>query len=206
MHRIRKEEGQQTKKQGLLPILFPWGICSLFLKRSVQYIAIYVFNFSIPLLFCVFSYLGKEIFHEGKAVYVGIFLMFFLPHTKLIFPCMQGDLNKSHTRNIFVGYKWKFTFQTKPLWGFATVWCLESSFRRKENGAWNPLTWQKRMVESASFSCASRRGFSTSSTCKINSHFKKLCARIYKVTVDLYWKLSLNTTLSACSVKVMVHD
>ncbi len=35
---------------------------------------------------------------------------------------MQGDLNKSYIRNIFVGYKWKFTFQTKPLWGFATVY------------------------------------------------------------------------------------
>ncbi len=34
---------------------------------------------------------------------------------------MQGDLNKVHIRNIFVGYKWKFTFQTKPLWGFAIV-------------------------------------------------------------------------------------
>jgi hypothetical protein len=47
----------------------------------------------------VFSYLWKEKFHEGKAVYekhVGIFLMFFLLHTKLIFPCMQGDLNKSN--------------------------------------------------------------------------------------------------------------
>jgi hypothetical protein len=43
-------------------------------------------------------------------------------HTKLIFPCMQGELNKSYIRNIFVGYKWKFTFQTKPLWGFATVY------------------------------------------------------------------------------------
>jgi hypothetical protein len=29
---------------------------------------IIVFNFSIPLLICVFSYLWKEIFHEGKAV------------------------------------------------------------------------------------------------------------------------------------------
>ncbi len=35
---------------------------------------------------------------------------------------MQGDLNKSNTRNIFVGCKWKFTFQTKPRWGFATVY------------------------------------------------------------------------------------
>jgi hypothetical protein len=57
--------------------------------------------------------------------HVGIFDMFFLPHTKLIFPCiqgnfsyviflfhtklifpcMQGDLNKSNTRNIFAGCK-----------------------------------------------------------------------------------------------------
>ncbi len=50
----------------------------------------------------------------------------FLFHTKLVFPCMQGDLNKSNTRNIFVGCKWKFTFQTKPLWGFATVYTPES--------------------------------------------------------------------------------
>ncbi len=39
------------------------------LQRSVHYITIYVFNFSIPLLICVFSYLWKEIIHEGKAVY-----------------------------------------------------------------------------------------------------------------------------------------
>ena len=39
----------------------------------------HAFNFSIPLLICVFSFLWKEIFHKGKAVYgkhVGIFLMF----------------------------------------------------------------------------------------------------------------------------------
>jgi hypothetical protein len=39
----------------------------------------HVFNFSIPLLICVFSFLWKEMFHEGKAVYgkhVEIFLMF----------------------------------------------------------------------------------------------------------------------------------
>ncbi len=28
---------------------------------------------------------------------------------------------RSGRRKIFVGYKWKFTFQTKPLWWFATV-------------------------------------------------------------------------------------
>jgi hypothetical protein len=106
--------------------------CSLFLQRSV------------------FSYLWKEIFHEGKAVYgkhVGIFpclllcsiqvnipmhageifYVIFLFHTKLIFPCMQGDLNKSYISNIFVGSKWKFTFQTKPLWGFATVYLFPTT-------------------------------------------------------------------------------
>ncbi len=147
MHRIRKVKRPTNKKARFTSHLFPlmYRICSLFLKKSVQYITINVFNFRIPLLFCVFSYLWKEIFHEGKAVYgkhVGIFLMFFLPHTKLIFPClqgnfsyviflfhtkliftcMQGDLNKSNTRNIFVGCKWKFTFRTKPFWGFATVY------------------------------------------------------------------------------------
>ncbi len=49
-------------------------------------------------------------------MYAGeLFYVFYLFHTKLIFPCMQGDLNKSNVRNIFVGYKLKFTFQTKPL-------------------------------------------------------------------------------------------
>jgi hypothetical protein len=33
------------------------------------------------------------------------FYVIILSHTKLIFPCMQGDLNKSYTRNIFVRYK-----------------------------------------------------------------------------------------------------
>jgi hypothetical protein len=58
MHRIRKEEGQQTKKQDLLPILFPWGICSLFLKRSVQYNAIYVF-------YATLAYIRHFIFAGG---------------------------------------------------------------------------------------------------------------------------------------------
>jgi hypothetical protein len=126
MHRIRKEEGQKTKKNQVYFPSFSHEVFVLYSLREVfsTHIAIYLFNFSIPLLFCVFSYLWKEIFHEGKAVYVGIFLMLFLPHTKLIFPCMQGnfsyviflfhtklifpcmqgELNKSHTRNIFVGY------------------------------------------------------------------------------------------------------
>ncbi len=56
-------------------------------------------------------------------MYAGeFFYVIYLFHTKLIFLWMQGDLNKSNVRNIFVGYKWKFTFQTKPLWGFATVY------------------------------------------------------------------------------------
>jgi hypothetical protein len=39
-------------------------------------------------------------------MYAGeFFKCFFLFHTKLIFPCIQGDLNKFHIRNIFVGYK-----------------------------------------------------------------------------------------------------
>ncbi len=50
------------------------------------------------------------------------FLCFFLFHEKLMFPCMQGDVNKSNIRNIFVGYKLKFTFQTKPLVGFVTLY------------------------------------------------------------------------------------
>jgi hypothetical protein len=33
------------------------------------------------------------------------FYVIYLFHTKLILPWMQGDLNKSHARNIFVGYK-----------------------------------------------------------------------------------------------------
>ena len=86
-----------------------------------------LFSFPVPVDLCFF-YLWKEIFHEGKAVYgkhVGIFpyllfcsiqvnipmhagefvYVFILFHTKLIFSCMQGDLNKSYIRNIFVGYK-----------------------------------------------------------------------------------------------------
>ena len=59
------------------------------------------------------------------------FYVFYLFHTKLIFPCMQGDLIKSTVRNIFVGYKWKITFQTKPLWGFATVCTVLVVFFRR---------------------------------------------------------------------------
>ena len=70
--------------------------------------------------FLVFYFVPSKVnipMHAGELFYV-----YFLFHTKVIFPCMQGELNKSYIRNIFVGYKWKFTFQTKPLWGFATVW------------------------------------------------------------------------------------
>jgi hypothetical protein len=39
-------------------------------------------------------------------MYAGEFCyVIYLFHTKLIFPWMQGDLNKSNVRNIFVGYK-----------------------------------------------------------------------------------------------------
>jgi hypothetical protein len=39
-------------------------------------------------------------------MYAGeFFYVIYLFHTKLIFPWMQGDLNKSNVRNIFVGYK-----------------------------------------------------------------------------------------------------
>jgi hypothetical protein len=34
-----------------------------------------------------------------------LFYVFILFHTKIIFPCMQGNLNKSYIRNIFVEYK-----------------------------------------------------------------------------------------------------
>jgi hypothetical protein len=128
MHRIRKERRQTNKKAGSTSHPFPIMYLFSFPSEKCSVITIYVFNISIPLLFCVFSYLWKEIFHEGKAVYgkhVGIFLMFifapckvnipiyagefflrfFLFYTKFTFPCMQGDLNKSNIRNIFVGHK-----------------------------------------------------------------------------------------------------
>jgi hypothetical protein len=39
-------------------------------------------------------------------MYAGeFFYVIYLFHTKLIFPWMQGDLNKSNVRHIFVGYK-----------------------------------------------------------------------------------------------------
>ena len=92
MHKIRKEEGQQTKKQGLLPILFPWDICSLFLKGSVQYIAIYVFNFSIPLFFCVIPIYGRKYSMKVKLFMENMwefFLVFYFFPYKV--PCMQGN-------------------------------------------------------------------------------------------------------------------
>ncbi len=53
--------------------------------------------------FLVFYFVQYKVnipMHAGE-----IFYVFFLFHTKLIFLCMQGDLNKSYIRNIFVGYK-----------------------------------------------------------------------------------------------------
>ncbi len=87
-----------------------------------------VFNFSTPLLICVFPIYGKKYSMKVKLSMENMwefFLVFyFVPykdnipmhareffyvislfHTKFIFPCMQGDLNKSYIRNIFVRYK-----------------------------------------------------------------------------------------------------
>jgi hypothetical protein len=53
--------------------------------------------------FLVFYFVPYKVnipMHVGEFFYV-----LFLFHTKIIFPCMQGDLNKSYIRNIFVGYK-----------------------------------------------------------------------------------------------------
>ena len=53
--------------------------------------------------FLVFYFVPYKVnipMHAGELFYV-----YFLFHTKLIFPCMQGELNKSYIRNIFVGYK-----------------------------------------------------------------------------------------------------
>ncbi len=85
----------------LLPtIIFPWFIFFLFLKRSVQYITI--FNFSIPLLFCVFSYLWKEIFHEclWKSC-VNFAYVFFAPY-KVNIPMYSGEFFLCY---FFVPYK-----------------------------------------------------------------------------------------------------
>ncbi len=118
------------------------------LPRSVN-ITIYVFNSVFPCWSVFFPIYGRKysmkikLFIENMwefflvfyfvpykvniPMHVGeFFYVFILFYTKLIFPCMQGDWNKSYIRNIFVGYKWKFTFQTKPLWGFATVYFLEN--------------------------------------------------------------------------------
>ncbi len=137
MNKKRKKEGQQTKNQGLLSILFPWCICSLFLKRSVQYITIYVFNFSFPLLFCgFFPIYGRKYSMKAKLFMENMWefsLWFFAPYKvnipmcagefflcyffvpyKANIPMYAGDLNKSNTRNIFVKCKWKFTFFFRP--------------------------------------------------------------------------------------------
>jgi hypothetical protein len=53
--------------------------------------------------FLVFYFVPYKVnipMHAGE-----IFLCFFLFHTKLIFPCLQVDLNKSYIRDIFDGYK-----------------------------------------------------------------------------------------------------
>ncbi len=71
MHRIRKEKNFLSFSNDVF-VLFS------FKEVFIILLYIYVFNFSIPLLICVFSYLWKEIFHAGKAAYgkhVGIFLM-----------------------------------------------------------------------------------------------------------------------------------
>jgi hypothetical protein len=115
----------------------------LFLKRSVQYIAMYSISV-FPCCSVFFPIYGRKysmkikLFMENMWEFslcfhfvpykVNIpmnagefFYVIYLFHTKLIFPWMQGNLNKSNVSNIFVWYKLKFTFQTKPLWGFATV-------------------------------------------------------------------------------------
>ncbi len=141
MQRIRKERRPTNRKSEVFLLSFSHDVFFfLFLKRSVQYITMYSISV-FPCCSVFFPVYRRKYSMNVYGNHVGIFHMFFLPHTKLrfpcmqgnfsyviflfhtklIFPCMQGDLNKSNTRNIFVGCKWKFTFQTKPLWVFATV-------------------------------------------------------------------------------------
>jgi hypothetical protein len=130
--------------------MLPLGFEPPTLQRSVH-ITIYVFNSVLPCWSVFFPIYGRKysmnikLFMENMwefflvfyfvqykvniPMHVGeFFYVFILFYTKLIFPCIQGDWNKSYIRNIFVGYKWKFTFQTKPLWGFATVYFLIQRF------------------------------------------------------------------------------
>jgi hypothetical protein len=122
MQRIRKE--RRPEKARSSSYSFPMMYFFLFLKRSVQYITMY----SISVFPCgsvFFPIYGRKYSMNVYGNHVGIFHMFFMPytklilpciqgnysyvtflfHTKLIFPCMQGDLNKSNTRNIFVRCK-----------------------------------------------------------------------------------------------------
>ncbi len=101
------------------PPVFPsWSVFFPFYGRKYS-MKLKLFMENMWEFFLVFYFVPYKVnipMHAGELFYV-----YFLFHTKLIFPCMQGELNKSYIRNMFVGYKWKFTFQTKPLWGFATV-------------------------------------------------------------------------------------
>ncbi len=125
MQRIRKERRPTNRKSEVFLLSFSGfshDVFFLFLKRSVQYITMY----SISVFLCCYVFFpiyGRKYSMNVYGNHVGIFHMFFLPHTKLIFPCMQGnfsyviylfhtklifpcmqgDLNKSNTRNIFVG-------------------------------------------------------------------------------------------------------
>ena len=122
MQRIRKE--RRPEKARSSSYSFPMMYFFLFLKRSVQYITIYSISV-FPCCSVFFPIYGRKYSMKAKLFMWEFSLCFFLPHTKLIFPCMQGnfsyviflfhtklifpcmqgDLNKSYIRNIFVGYK-----------------------------------------------------------------------------------------------------
>ncbi len=145
MHRIRKEKNFLS---------FFNDVFVLFSFKEVFIILLYLYLISVfPCWSVFFPIYGRKYSMKVKLLmenmwefslcfhfvpykfnipmYAGeFFYVFYLFHTTLIFPCMQGDLNKSHVRNMFVGYKWKFTFQTKPLWGFATVYRLFSGWAK----------------------------------------------------------------------------
>ena len=104
MQRIRKERRPTNRKARSSSYPFPMMHVFSFPseKCSVQYITIYVFNFSIPLLICVFSYLWKEIFHECLWKSCGNFSYVFFAPYKVNIPRHAGEFFLCY---FFVPYK-----------------------------------------------------------------------------------------------------
>jgi len=108
MHRNKERKKANKLKSKVYFPSFSHDVLVLYSLREVFSTLPYMYLISVFPCCCVFFPIyGRKYSMKAKLFMENMWelSLCFLPHTKLIFPCMQGDLNKSNTRNIYVGCK-----------------------------------------------------------------------------------------------------